>query len=247
MTQDLSGLRILVTGAASGIGAATAIDLAHAGADLVVTDISDLSKTLKALQNTGSDAVALKCNIADESDVRSLFEAIKTGKGGLDAAVNCAGILRSGRLLDFPLQEFDRILSINLRGSFLIARGAVELMHQHTLGRLIFVASELAYLGRAEFSGYCASKAGVIGLMRSLARELAPRVLVNAVAPGPIDTPMLGLEGMSSEWRAKEADNPLGRIGRPDEIASVVRFLCGPGATFLTGQTISPNGGAAMF
>ena len=113
-------------------------------------------------------------------------------------------------------------------------------------GRIIFVSSELAYLGRANFSAYCASKAGVVGLTRALARELAPDITVNSVAPGPIDTPMLGLENMSQEWIDKEIDIPLERIGKPSEIAAIIRFLCGPDAGFFTGQTLSPNGGAVM-
>ena len=108
------------------------------------------------------------------------------------------------------------------------------------------MSSELAYLGRANFSAYCASKAGVVGLTRALARELAPDITVNSVAPGPIDTPMLGLENMSQEWIDKEIDIPLERIGKPSEIAAIIRFLCGPDAGFFTGQTLSPNGGAVM-
>ncbi len=113
-------------------------------------------------------------------------------------------------------------------------------------GRIIFIASELAHLGRAYFAGYCASKAGVIGLTRALAREAAPDVLVNAVAPGPTDTPMLSSETMSAEALALETQNPLGRIAQPEEIAAAVVFLVSPGATYMTGQTICPSGGAVM-
>ena len=113
-------------------------------------------------------------------------------------------------------------------------------------GRVINIASELAHLGRADYSAYCASKAAVIGLTRSWARELAPDILVNAVAPGPVDTPMLNRENMSPEVVAQESDLPLGRIGQPEEIASVIAFLAGPGASYVTGQTFGPNGGAVM-
>jgi 3-oxoacyl-[acyl-carrier protein] reductase len=113
-------------------------------------------------------------------------------------------------------------------------------------GRVINISSELAYLGREDFSLYCASKAGVVGLTRSWAREFAPDILVNAVAPGPTDTAMLDIGSMSPEWRAKETAIPLGRIGRPEEIAKVVTFLAGPSACFITGQCYQVNGGAVM-
>ena len=164
----------------------------------------------------------------------------------LDFAINAAGILSESKIIDMPVVEFDRILSVNLRGSFLIAQGAAQIMQSVKSGRIIFVSSELAYLGRANFSAYCASKAGVVGLTRALARELAPDITVNSVAPGPVDTPMLALENMSQEWIDKEIDNPLERVGKPSEIAALIRFLCGPDAGFFTGQTLSPNGGAVM-
>jgi len=114
-------------------------------------------------------------------------------------------------------------------------------------GRVINIASELAYLGRERCSVYCASKGGILSMTRAWAREFAPNILVNAIAPGPTDTAMLGPNSTSPQTRAKESQNPLGRIGRPDEIAAVAVFLAGSGATFMTGQCISPNGGAAMF
>jgi 3-oxoacyl-[acyl-carrier protein] reductase len=114
-------------------------------------------------------------------------------------------------------------------------------------GRVINIASELAYLGRANCSAYCASKGGIVSMTRAWAREFAPDILVNAIAPGPIDTPLLGPESMSPEMRATEENIPLRRIGRPDEIAGVAVFLAGPGASFMTGQCVSPNGGAVMF
>jgi 3-oxoacyl-[acyl-carrier protein] reductase len=114
-------------------------------------------------------------------------------------------------------------------------------------GRVINIASELAYLGRANCSVYCASKGGMVAMTRAWAREFAPDILVNAIAPGPTDTALLGPESTPPETLAKESDIPLGRLGRPEEIAAAAVFLAGPGATFITGQCISPNGGAAMF
>jgi 3-oxoacyl-[acyl-carrier protein] reductase len=252
MTRELEGRIALITGAASGIGAATAIELARAGARVVLADISAPERTTTTIVGEGNAAVSVVCDVANEASVNRLFATIAEQHGGLDIAVNCAGILRQGRLIDAPIADFDRTVAVNLRGTYLVGRGAITLMRATgrpapQTGRMINIASELAYLGRADFSAYCATKAAVLGLTRSWAREFAPDILVNSVAPGPIDTPMLGLEAMTAEWREKENDVPLGRVGTPAEIAGTVRYLAGPAASYMTGQTISPNGGAVMF
>jgi 3-oxoacyl-[acyl-carrier protein] reductase len=247
MTGELSNTTALVTGAASGIGKATANALAQAGACLVLADRNSPEAVADTIRATGGKARAVTCDIADAESVRSLFETIETSEQGIDFAINAAGILSEGKITETPVEEFDRIIAVNLRGSFLIAQGAARIMRARKSGRIILVSSELAYLGRADFSAYCASKAGVVGMTRSLARELAPDIVVNTIAPGPIDTPMLALENMSQEWIEKEIDNPLGRVGTPEEIGALARFLCGPSAGFFTGQTLSPNGGAVMF
>ncbi|SDX78763.1 3-oxoacyl-[acyl-carrier protein] reductase [Ruegeria halocynthiae] len=242
MTQGLSEKIALVTGAAQGIGAAVVRALAEAGATIVATDMQDVSDTLSGVPN----ARGINCDVSDADSVDALFRSISETEGGLDFAINAAGILFEARLIDMDPSEFDRMISVNLRGSFLIAQGAARLMTQVNSGRIILIASELAYLGRADYSAYCASKAGVVGLTRSLARELAPAITVNTVAPGPVDTQMLAVENMSPEWIEKELDVPLGRIAQPAEIGGLVRFLCGPDAGYFTGQTLSPNGGAVM-
>jgi 3-oxoacyl-[acyl-carrier protein] reductase len=158
------------------------------------------------------------------------------------------GILIEKPLLETTAEDFDRLMAVNLRGVFLVGREAIRLMtRQQTGGRVINVASELAYLGRAQASVYCASKGGVLSMTRAWAREFAPAILVNTLAPGPTETPMLTGGSTSPETLAEESENPLGRIGRPEEIAAAAVFLAGPGATFMTGQCLSPNGGAAMF
>ena len=150
-------------------------------------------------------------------------------------------------LLDTTTAEFDRLMSVNLRGVFPVGReGLRTMVAQGTGGRVINVASDLGFFGRENFSAYCASKGGVLTLTRSWAKEFAPDILVNAIAPGPIDTDMLGPEAMSPEWREKEAQVRLARIGQPEEIATAVVFLAGPGASYMTGQTIGPNGGSVM-
>jgi 3-oxoacyl-[acyl-carrier protein] reductase len=180
--------------------------------------------------------------------VVNLSAQVKARLGGLDILVNNAGILIEKPLLETTAADFDRLMAVNLRGVFLVGREAIRLMlQQKTGGRVINVASELAYLGRANASLYCASKGGVVSMTRAWAREFAPAILVNTLAPGPTDTPMLTGGSTSPETLAREGDNPLGRVGKADEIAAAAVFLAGPGASFMTGQCLSPNGGAAMF
>ena len=233
----LSGQRALVTGAARGIGAAAAHALAGAGAKVLCADLIDAAGTADAIGGT-----AVHVDVSDETSVAQMFAAA----GPLDCVVNAAGILIESPTLEMPIQDFDCQIGVNLRGSFLVAKGALKAMQTRGAGRLILIASELAHLGRANFAAYCASKAGVIGLTRALAHECAPDILVNAVAPGPTDTPMLSAQNMSAEALAQETQNPLGRIGTPDEIAAAILFLASPGASFMTGQTICPSGGAVM-
>lgn len=151
-------------------------------------------------------------------------------------------------LLDTPVADFDRVIAINLRGSFLVGKMAIGLMGgtADDPARLVMIASDMAYYGRETFSPYVASKHGVLGLVRSWAKEFAPCVLVNAICPGPIDTEMLGAANMSAEWRARELAIPLARFGRPEEIGELALFLAGPGGRYFTGQGIGSNGGSVM-
>jgi 3-oxoacyl-[acyl-carrier protein] reductase len=243
----LDGKIALVTGAASGIGKATARALAAQGARVAGLDRQGGEALAREVEAAGAEVLTLRGDVSDEAQVRDAMTRVDRALGPPDILVNCAGIMVERPLLEMTLEEFDRVIAVNLRGPFLVGREVLRRMRTEGRGgRVINVASELAYLGRADYSAYCASKAGVLGLTRSWAREFAPEILVNAVAPGPVDTPMLSRESMSPEVLAGESDIPLGRIGRPEEIAGVIAFLAGPEATFITGQAFGPNGGAVM-
>lgn len=247
MTGALAGRRALVTGGASGIGLAIATAFAAEGCRVAIADIAAETRLAEATATIGGDAIGLRADLADEASVLALFANAVPRLGGLDILVSNAGILIEKPLLETTAADFDRLIGVNLRGVFLAGREAIRAMRPAGGGRVINVASELAYLGREHCSVYCASKGGVLSLTRSWAREFAPEILVNALAPGPTDTPMLAAGTTSPETLAKESQNPLGRIARPEEIAAAAVFLAGPGASFMTGQCVSPNGGAVMF
>jgi 3-oxoacyl-[acyl-carrier protein] reductase len=246
----LDGRRALVTGGASGIGRAIALAFAAEGAHVAVNDVApapQIETVLAEIHARGGRAFAIPADVADEAAVLAMFERVLAGLGDLDVLVNNAGILIEKPLLETTAADFDRLIAVNLRGAFLVGREALRAMVRRGEGRVINIASELAYLGRANCSVYCASKGGVLSMTRSWAREFAPQILVNAIAPGPTDTAMLTGGSTSPETLAQEVQIPLGRLGRPEEIANVAVFLAGPGATFITGQCLSPNGGAVMF
>lgn len=225
----------IVTGAASGIGLAAAKALVRAGARVVGLDLAPS-------QVHGFEI--LECDISNEiAATRGVNEAVAR-LGALDILVNSAGIEIRAPLGDLDIAALDKMYAVNIRGTVLASRAALP--HFRAGARIINLASDLAYLGRAESSGYAATKGAILSLTRSWAREFGSRILVNAVAPGPTDTPLLGLATMSPELKALELDNPLERIGRPEEIAAAILFLAGPGATFVTGQCIGADGGAAM-
>ena len=212
-----------------------------------VAPMAQIEAVVAEIHARGGRAFAVRADVADEAAVLAMFERALAGLGELDILVNNAGILIEKPLLETTAADFDRLIGVNLRGAFLVGREALRVMARRGEGRVINIASELAYLGRANCSVYCASKGGVLSMTRSWAREFAPNILVNAIAPGPTDTAMLTGGSTSPETLAQEAQIPLARLGRPEEIASAAVFLAGPGATFITGQCLSPNGGAVMF
>ncbi len=250
MNVTLKDKRALVTGASRGIGRAIATALAAEGAQVAAGYSASPGKaeeTVAGITGEGGQAFAVHMDVSDEASVTAGFAEALAQLGGLDILVSNAGVILEKPLLETSTAEFDWLMGVNLRGVFLVGREGLRVMTaQGTGGRVINIASDLGFFGRENFSAYCASKAGVLSLTRSWAKEFGPHILVNSIAPGPIDTDMLGPEAMSHEWREKEAHIPLARIGQPAEIAAAAVFLAGPGATFMTGQTIGPNGGSVM-
>lgn len=234
MVNMLQGKRILVTGAANGIGRATAMMFQEAGARVAGLDLKDSAAPINIK----------RCDLTVEADIVRAVAAAVGELGGVDVLVNNAGIMQEAAIAAITAEHIDRHFAVNVRGVILVTREVLP--HLKDGSRIINIASELAYLGRANASVYCATKAAILGLTRSWARELAPHILVNAVAPGPTDTSLLAFDTLTAEQKRLETAHPLGRIGRPEEIASTVLFLAGSGATFFTGQCLGANGGAAM-
>ena len=245
--MSLQGKNILVTGGSRGIGRACAKMLASEGAHVLVVDILDCTQTVEAILNQGSSADQAICDVSDEQSVCSLFNSKLIPEQKLDALVHCAGVIYEKPLLETTGEEFDRVIAINLRGTFLVGRESLRLMSNANQGRVVLIGSDMSYYGRETFSPYVASKHGVLGLMRSWAIEFAPTINVNAICPGPIDTDMLGAEHMSAKWRQKELTVPLlKRFGQPEEIAQMAAYLCADGGSYITGQGIGVNGGSIL-
>ncbi len=233
MSAAAGRLSVLITGAASGIGCAAAARFAAEGHNVIGIDI-----------NTLGPVPILPTDLRDEGAVIAQVGAAAARLGGLDVLVNCAGTDGEAPLGALDIAAFDRIFSVNGRGMILVTREALP--HLRHGGSIINVASELGFLGRAEMGCYCASKGAVIALTRSWAREFAVTLRVNAVAPGPTDTPMLRFDTIPESLRQEELSNPMGRIGKPQEVAAAILFLASRDATFITGQCLNVDGGAAM-
>ena len=239
---------ILVTGASHGIGRGIAERLGGDGARVGVNHLgaaAEAAEVVAAIEAGGGTAIAVEADVSDPDQVTAMVAAAEDALGPLVALVNNAGVSSHVPFLELEVQEWDRVLATNLRGVFLCCRQVAGGMVERGSGLIINIASELAYVGAERLTHYCASKGGVISFSKALARELAPDVRVNVVAPGPIETTML--TRFPDEYNDETlATIPLGRWGKPEDVAGTVAFLAGEDASYYTGWVLSPNGGVVM-
>ena len=235
----------IVTGAGSGIGQAIALRLAGDGYNVLVNDFRLQAAQATAAQ-IGAKAVAIGGDVSDEGDVAAMVAAAEAAFGPVTHLVNCAGHVHQGKFTDLTVADFDRMIAVHLRGTFLCTHAVLKGMLARGTGVIVNIASQLGQIGGTELVHYSAAKAGIIGMTKALAREVSAQgVRVNAVAPGPINTPLV--RSLSADWqRAKAAELPLGRFGEPEEVADTVAFLCSPQASLFVGQTLGPNSGDVM-
>ena len=244
----LTGKVALVTGAAQGIGKAVALLLARNGADIVVSDINleKAEETAKEIESIGRKAMAIKVNVANLNDVEQMVEAILEKFGKIDILVNNAGITRDKLILRMTEEDWDAVLNVNLKGTFNCTKAVVRHMSKQRSGKIVSIASVVGEMGNAGQANYSASKAGVIGFTKTIAREFAQRgINVNAIAPGYIETPMT--EGLPE--KAKEELKrliPMERLGKPEDVAEAVLFLVSEASSYITGQVLNVNGGIYM-
>ncbi|MBS1192087.1 MAG: 3-oxoacyl-(acyl-carrier-protein) reductase [Nitrospirae bacterium] len=246
--MSLNGKIALVTGAAQGIGRDIALGLAADGADVAICDVNleAAQKTAADIEAKGRKSLAVKANVAASADVTAMIDQIVEKFGRIDILVNNAGITRDGLILRMKDEDWDLVLSINLKGAFLCTKAALKHMTKQRTGTIINIASIVGAMGNAGQANYVASKAGLIGLTKTIAREYANRnVTANAVAPGFIDTAMT--QALTDQVRADLAKQiPLGRLGSSEDVANAVRFLASPSAAYITGQVVHVNGGMYM-
>ncbi|MEW5937540.1 MAG: SDR family NAD(P)-dependent oxidoreductase [Candidatus Thermoplasmatota archaeon] len=238
---------VLVTGASRGIGRATALRLAAAGYAIGINfnrSLESARRVKEEIETMGGEAILLQASVAVEEDVRAMVHSLTREFGEIYGLVNNAGIYPRTKFDRMSLDTWNETIAVNLTGAFLCTRTCLP--HLREGGRIVNVASELAYRGSAQGAHYTASKAGLIGLTRALARELAPRqITVNAVAPGPTDTDIISSD-TPEKRRQREREIPLGRVGRPEEIAGAVAYLLSDDAAYITGAVISVTGGLVM-
>jgi len=245
ITTDLTGKVAIVTGAARGLGRAIAESLAAAGAQVACVDVDaeTLAETVKAIEANGGTAEAVACDVTDSDRVTRVVKDVVEKWDGLHILVNNAGITRDGLVVRMKDDQWDTVLGINLRGTFLFTRAAARPMMKGRQGRIINIARVSGLMGNAGQANYSASKAGVIGLTRTVAKELADRnITVNAVAPGFIATEMTAKLGDEVIEEVKKMI-PLGRLGEPQDIADAVLYLASDAAQFITGQVLPIDGG----
>lgn len=242
---DLSGRVALVTGASRGIGRAIAVRLAACGASVagVARTPEGLEATLKAIREAGGTAEGFAADVASSEDVQRVVEEVEAKFGRIDVLVNNAGVTRDGLVLRMEDRAWDEVIDTNLKGTFLFSRAVGAIMMRARFGRIINISSVSGLMGNPGQANYSASKAGVIGFSKTVARELASRgITVNVVAPGFITTDMTDVLPEKVKTEVKERI-PVRRLGTPEDIADLVCYLAGPAASYVTGQVIAVDGG----
>ena len=247
--MGLEGKTALVTGASRGIGRAIALALGRKGVNVAVNYAGSEQKAeevVQQLKGLGVQAIKIQANVANEDEVKAMVKQVTKEFGSIDILVNNAGITRDNLLMRMKEEEFDDVIETNLKGAFLCTKAVTRPMMKQRSGRIINIASVVGVTGNAGQANYSAAKAGLIGLTKTTAKELAPRnILVNAIAPGFIATDMTDV--LTDEQKeAILANIPLEQLGEPEDIANVVCFLASDDAKYITGQTIHVDGGMVM-
>lgn len=246
MNQNLKDKVAVVTGSSRGIGKAIALELANSGAKIVVTGTNEekLKSSLQEILETGTEAIAIKCNVGDFNDAKMLIEETLKSFVRIDILVNNAGITRDNLIVRLSEEDWDKVIEVNLKGVFNCTKAVIRTMMKQRYGKIINITSVVGVSGNGGQSNYSASKAGIIGFSKSLAKELSSRnINVNCVAPGFIETDMTAGLGNSESLLASI---PLGRVGKPFEIAKAVGFLSSSDSDYITGQVLHVDGGMVM-
>ncbi len=246
--MDFKGQVVMITGGARGIGKAIAQNLAGKGANLAIADISAeaAAETAGELASLGVRTASVKLDVSRSTEVAKAFEDVGKEFGRLDILINNAGITRDALILRMKEEDWDSVINVNLKGVFLCSKEAVKLMVKQKYGRIVNVASVVAFMGNPGQANYSASKAGIVGLTKTTAREYASRgITVNAVAPGFISTAMT--DALHENVRQEMLKSiPIGKFGSVDDVANAVVFLASPEAGYITGHVIHVNGGMYM-
>lgn len=247
--MQLTGKSALVTGGGTGIGKAIALGLAAAGAKVAVANRSSIAaaqEVVDEIKAAGGEAIALQGDVSRAEDADNFVQQVLTSFGALDIVVNNAGTTRDTLLMRMSEEDWDTVLDTNLKGTFLVTRAAIKPMMKARRGKIVNITSVMGLIGNPGQANYSASKAGIIGFTRTVAKEVGSRnIQVNAVAPGFIETAMTGaLKPELKESVTKQI--PAGRLGHPDDVARVVTFLCSSDADYVTGQTITVDGGMTI-
>ncbi len=246
--MEFKGQVALVTGSARGIGKTIAEGLAGRGADIVIADVDSeaVRETAVEICKTGVRILDLKLDVSISGEVSKAFEEIQREMGRLDILVNNAGITRDGLLLRMKEEDWDAVINVNLKGAFLCSKEAVKIMAKQRYGRIINISSVVAFIGNQGQANYSASKAGIIGLTKTIAKEYASRgITSNAVAPGFITTAMTDVIPAQVKEEMKKTI-PMNRLGTVNDVANAVVFLASPMSGYITGQVLHVNGGMYM-